>query len=156
MLFRSQTITSAGEFRRDSRLAFTEAIRGFEIKMERAIEGMESTLRQDIANVAGGMDVHAAMNRDITELNERISALEQELVEVYSSSSWVLTRPIRVLKRLILQPRATWRLINNAVATDQGAESGNRATRSSKLSRAWNFMRRSIRKIGRASCRERV
>lgn len=144
-IVRQQTITSAGEFRRDSRLAFTEAIRGFEIKMERAIEGMESTLRQDIANVAGGMDVHAAMNRDITELNERISALEQELVEVYSSSSWVLTRPIRVLKRLILQPRATWRLINNAIATDQGAESGNRATRSSKLSRAWNFMRRSIR-----------
>lgn len=145
-VIRQQTIASAGEFRRDTRLAFSEAIRGFEIKMERAIEGMELTLRKDLADVAGGLDIRAEMNRDIIELNERISELEQELVQVYGSSSWVLTRPARVFKRLMLQPRATWRLMRKAIAGEVDAgEGGGRQARSSKLRRAWNFLRRSIR-----------
>lgn len=145
-VIRQQTIASAGEFRRDTRLAFNEAIRGFEIKMERAIEGMELTLRKDLADVAGGLDVHAEMNRDIIELNERIGKLEQELVEVYGSSSWVLTRPLRVFKRLLLQPRATWRLMGKAIAgAPEVGEGGDRQPRTSKLRHAWNFIRRSIR-----------
>lgn len=144
---RQQTIASTGEFRRESRLAFNEAIRGIEVNMEQAIKGMETSIRQDLANVAAGMDLHAAMNRDIAELHQRVLDLEQELVEVYGSSSWVLTRPIRVLKRLILEPRATWHLIRQAIVSDSTGDgtAGVPARRSGRLSRAWNFIRRSAR-----------
>lgn len=144
---RQQSIATAGEFRRDTRLAFTEVVKGIETKMERAMERMESAIRQDLADITGGMNVHAEMNRDIIELNERIAALENELVEVYSSSSWVLMRPVRVFKRLLLEPRATWRLIREASRgpTPPEDEAQGQRKRKGRMARAWNFVRRSVR-----------
>ena len=144
---RQQSIASAGEFRRDTRQAFSEVARGIEAKMERAIERMESTIRQDLGDISGGLNIHAEMNKDIIELNERIHELEQELVGVYNSSSWVLMRPVRVLKRLLLEPRTTWRLMRDAsLAAPSADHAGSTpAKRSGRVVRAWNFIRRTVR-----------
>lgn len=146
--FHEQAIASAGEFRRDARLAFNEAISGIEVKMERAIEEMESAVHQNLARVADSLDIRTEMNRDIVELHQRVLKLEQELVEVYSSTSWGLTRPLRVFKRLILEPRETWLLIRAAMTESQPPKDGHAAVSprsSGRLRRAWNFIRRSVR-----------
>lgn len=142
---RHQTMASAGEFRRETRLAFSEATRGIELKMERALAVTESGIRQELRSVAGGLDAHAEMNKDIVELHQRVIDLESELVGVYQSSSWVLTRPLRVFKRLVLEPRATWRLIRAGSQPAPTAPGESAPKRSGRMRRAWNFIRRSVR-----------
>jgi GT2 family glycosyltransferase len=132
----------------DTQRAFNETAKGMEVKVERAIGEMESTVRQDLALIAGDLNVQAEVGRDIVELHQQVLKLEQELVEVYGSTSWGLTRPLRVFKRLIVEPRATWRLIRAGITHSQAPQDGDTgpaSPRSSSLRPAWNFIRRSVR-----------
>lgn len=146
---RQQAIASVEEFRRDTRQEFNETAKGMEANLQRAIGEMESTVRQDIARIAGDLNVQAEVGRDIVELHQQVLKLEQELVEVYNSTSWGLTRPLRVFKRLVLEPRATWRLIRAGITHSRPPDEGDAASASPKgsspLRPAWNFIRRSVR-----------
>lgn len=143
---RHQMLASAGEFRRDSRVAFIEVNRGLELKMERTLERMESEIKVELARVSGGLDLRADMDRDIDELRAQLLSREYELREVYSSSSWALTRPLRVLKRLVLHPRATASLVVEELSKPQDpAEIAAGTPRPGLWRRAMNFIRRTAR-----------
>jgi GT2 family glycosyltransferase/glycosyltransferase involved in cell wall biosynthesis len=146
---REQVVTEAEDLKRDTLLSYSQATKEIEIKVERAIEVMESTIRQDIARIAGGLNAQEEAKRDIVKLHQQVLRLEQELVEIYGSTSWNLTRPLRVLKRLVLEPRMTLRLIRSRRAESQPSEQDHAAAASgqssSRIRQAWNFIRRSLR-----------
>ena len=141
---RHQMLASIGEFRLDSRMAFTDVVRGTELKLERSMERMESEIRMDIARMAGGLDQRADMDRSLVELRERVIALEFELNDVYRSSSWALTRPMRVLKRMVVKPRETMRLVAGELKSG-GDAPNSQAEPPGLWRRAMNFIRRTAR-----------
>lgn len=143
----AQEASAAEAARGDDRLAINEAITGMEVKMERALQETESTIRQDLARVSGELDAQAEMSRDIVGLHQRVLELEQELVDVYGSTSWALTRPMRAMKRILMQPRATWRHVRLVLSGKQSSEgyATGSSPASSRLRRAWNLIKRSAR-----------
>ncbi|HEV7271693.1 glycosyltransferase [Pseudoxanthomonas sp.] len=143
----AQQAAAAEAARGDDRLAMNEAITGMEAKMERALQEMESTVRQDLVRISSELDTQAEMGRDIIELHQRVLELEQELVDVYGSTSWALTRPMRAIKRILVQPRATWRHVRSVLSGNPPSDghAPGSPTASSRLRRAWNLIRRSAR-----------
>ncbi|MFL9583174.1 glycosyltransferase [Stenotrophomonas sp. AB1(2024)] len=139
-----QIFAGIEQTRLDSRLAFTDVVRGTELKLERSMERMESEIRTDIARIAGELDHSAAADRSLVELREHLIAVEGELNDVYRSSSWALTRPLRVLKRMVLKPRETTRLVVDKLRGDSG-KPGSQSSPPGFLQRAMNFIRRTAR-----------
>lgn len=77
------------------------------------------------------------------ELRERVIALEFELNDVYRSSSWALTRPMRVLKRMVVKPVETMRPVAGELKS--GGDAPNSAEPPGLWRRAMNFIRRTAR-----------
>lgn len=143
---RGLILGSRDVFRRESQAAFNEIGRGMEKRMERKLARMESEIRVDLGRMSTGIEKTAVAERDLEALRARVAALEYELRDVYESTSWALTRPLRVLKRLIVQPRATVKLITTELAATPTP--GPVATRPAPWRRALNLIRRTA-KTGR-------
>lgn len=101
----SNILDLASTIRSEFRTAFDEFKEESEINRDISIEAMESRIRADLADISSKIEVNSARDDDVNALRERISLLEDELRNVYASTSWVITRPMRMLKRLIGRPR---------------------------------------------------
>jgi glycosyltransferase involved in cell wall biosynthesis len=140
---REQVINS-GEAKREARLAFNEAISGFEVKMENSLARMESEIKQELQIINGDIDRSSALDQEIQQLMERIDMLEGELDGVYSSRSWVITRPMRFLKRLLLHPRATYQVLRSKFSGSSTAQDA-RGAHPGNFRRALNLTERTVR-----------
>lgn len=139
-----QQVISSGESMRETQLAFNKVIRGFEKKMENSLARMESEIKQELQSINGGIDRSSALDREIQQLLERIDMLDEELDSVYSSSSWVMTRPLRFLKRLVLHPKATYRLLRQEFGGDS-VEQNPAGSRPGAFRRMLNLTERTVR-----------
>src|SRR5690606_32817515 len=73
------------------------------------VASIESSILLKLSSIENSIDAHAEANREVEVLRARLDVIEQELQRVYKSTSWALTRPMRAVKRLMVDPRRTSR-----------------------------------------------
>ncbi|QOW19177.1 glycosyltransferase [Lysobacter ciconiae] len=126
----------------------TNASRGAEHAIADLVASIESSMLVKLSDIEHSIDAHAEANREGEALRVRLAVIEQELQSVYRSTSWALTRPMRAVKRLMVDPRETSRHLKRMMSTGEAGvdESGSIGwPLRSHLRQAWNFLRRTAR-----------
>lgn len=123
------------------RLEIENLLIGLETRMELTLAKMEERMQSDLRRLEAEIHRGEEFCREVELLCDRIEAMERELDDVYSSTSWVVTRPMRLLKRMVTQPRATLRRMRNGLADESNLAAGRREN-PSLLRRSFNFARR--------------
>jgi len=137
-------VESSVQSHREAGIALSREISELEEKLENSLTRMESEIKHDLQGISGGLEHGKLLGQEVRQLLERVEMLEAELDAVYASSSWAVTRPFRFLKRLVVQPRATYRLLRGELGERRAEEAGG-GHRRGILRRAFSLTERTVR-----------
>ncbi|MDC7807937.1 glycosyltransferase [Luteimonas sp BLCC-B24] len=134
-----EEVEANGRASRSAEQALTHALDAREPPILLRLDSIE----RSIGAVEAWIDVQAQSRQELQALRAQSAALEAELQRVYSSSSWTLTRPMRAVKRLLVDPRGTSRHVRRMMGPAANAHP-ERLPRRSRVRQAWNFLRRTV------------
>ena len=126
------------------RLELERLLGNMESRMEAALAGSEAKMQVELHSIKAEIDRGEEFCREVESLCDGIEVLEKELDDVYSSTSWVMTRPMRLLKRFVTHPRITMQQLRSELAGGAKVNGGG-GSQGGLLRRSLNFARRTAR-----------